>query len=396
MWSECMRICGKINKNHYIDYFMSKKRLSIIIPCYNVSRYMANCLESIDRSAQSYIDRLEVIAVNDGSTDDTLQILNELKNLVGGVKIVNKENGGVSSARNRGIEEATGEYIWFIDPDDDIEPESIPLILQQLDKEASDCLLFDYNFLWTETKPKKEGTENALPQIRKLGQKEILSEIVQPSFGYSKEQVYNFFQGKTFAQQTFLSGGVVWNMVVKRSIITENELLFDSKLVIHQDGMFVLDMFCYVHNVIAMYAKLYNYYYRPTGNQRSVRERPELLSQVKMALVEERVRINELYKQCHQRDFTTCYDGSLFFSAMELCIKLSREKYSNHLRIFLDYVALQPVKDAIGRIDTSQVPLKYKLPVLLLTHGYYRTLFTLVYLAQHLGYRKRFKKMFSL
>lgn len=374
---------------------MSEKKLSIVMPCYNVGRYVAHCLESIELAARSYEDRLEVIAVNDGSTDDTSQVLNRLKNIVGGVKIVNKENGGVSSARNRGIAEATGEYIWFVDPDDDIEPESISLILQQIDNEAPDCLVFDYNFLWTEEKPERQNIENTPPRIRLLGQEEIFSEIVKPTLGYSKEGVYNFFHGKPLTEHCFLSGGVVWNFVIKRKILIDKQLFFSSRLISNEDGMYELWLYCYITEVTAIYAKLYNYYYRANGTQRTIRDNPETLFTNKMALVEERSHICEQYKQLHGRDFTECYDGSLFFSSMELCIKLSREKYRKHLRMFLEYVTLAPVRAAISRIDTSQAPLKYKLPVLLLCHGHYRTLFTLVYVAHRIGFGKRFKQLFN-
>lgn len=313
---------------------------------------------------------------------------------MGGVKIVNKEHGGESSTRNRGIAEAKGKYIWFVDSDDEIEPESITLILQQIDNEAPECLLFDYNFLSTDEKPKKQDYGNTPPRVRHLGQKEIFSEIVQSLFGYSKTEVYKFFHEQPFTQYTFLNGGSMWNMVIKRSVIENNKLLFNNRLVINQDGMFILNMFCFVKSATALYAKIYNYYYRPTGSLQRFQKQPEALVKVKIALAKERLRICEQYKQRYVRDFTECYDGSLFFSAMELCIKLSREKYRKHLRMFLEYVSLASVKAALGRIDTSQAPLKYKLPVLLLCNGYYRTLFSLIYIAHRIGFDKYFKQMF--
>lgn len=288
--------------------------------------------------------------------------------------------------------EAVGEYIWFIDADNDIEPESITLILQQIDNEPTDCLVFDYNFLWTEEKPARKDGENLPPRTRHLNQEEIFSEIVEPTLGYSREGVYNFFQGKPWTKQSFLSGGVVWNFVIKRKILIEKHLSFSSRLISNEDGMFVLGLYCYITEATALYAKLYNYYYRPNGCQRTIRDNVDALFANKMALVEERMRVCERYKQQYGRDFTESYDGSLFFSSMELCIKLSREKYRKHLRMFLEYVSLEPVRAAIGRIDASRAPLKYKLLVLLLCRGRYRTLFTLVYVAWRLGAQRLFKR----
>lgn len=93
----------------------NKPILSIIVPVYNVEKYLAKCLDSI--LAQTFTD-FEVIAVNDGSLDNCGKILDEYSLKDSRIKVIHKENGGVSSARNSALDVAQGEYIGFVDPDD--------------------------------------------------------------------------------------------------------------------------------------------------------------------------------------------------------------------------------------------------------------------------------------
>jgi len=88
---------------------------SIIVPIYNVELYLKECLDSI--LSQTFND-FELILVNDGSTDKSGDIAKEYKNKYNNIKLIDKENGGLSSARNAGIKKAIGDYILFIDSDD--------------------------------------------------------------------------------------------------------------------------------------------------------------------------------------------------------------------------------------------------------------------------------------
>lgn len=95
--------------------------LSIIIPVYNVEKYLCECLDSCleqDIATNEY----EIIGIDDGSPDNCGKILDGYAKKFDNIKVVHKENGGVSSARNAGIDIANGDYIWFVDPDDFIEP----------------------------------------------------------------------------------------------------------------------------------------------------------------------------------------------------------------------------------------------------------------------------------
>ena len=89
--------------------------ISVVVPIYNVEKYLKTCIETIIK--QTY-KNIEIILVNDGSTDNSLQICNEFKEKEKRIKVINKKNGGLSDARNIGLKKAKGKYICFIDSDD--------------------------------------------------------------------------------------------------------------------------------------------------------------------------------------------------------------------------------------------------------------------------------------
>lgn len=90
-------------------------KVSIIVPVYNVEKYLRKCLDSLINQT---LKNIEIICINDGSTDKSLEILEEYKNRDSRIILLNQENSGQSIARNNGIKKATGEYIGFVDPDD--------------------------------------------------------------------------------------------------------------------------------------------------------------------------------------------------------------------------------------------------------------------------------------
>lgn len=119
--------------------------LSIVVPVYNVEKYLDRCLESIF-SQNADKTQYEVIVVNDGSNDGSLQIAEDyLKQYPENYKIVSQPNGGLSAARNTGLKNARGKYVWFIDSDDFIDDGSLEEIVQNLAVEEVDILTFNYS-----------------------------------------------------------------------------------------------------------------------------------------------------------------------------------------------------------------------------------------------------------
>lgn len=118
------------------------KRLSIIVPVYNVEQWLHRCLKSLFVQDLPE-DEFEVIIVNDGSTDSSLHIANRFASEHLNIKVVCRENGGLSAARNTGIEHAQGKFIWFVDSDDFIEPKSIKPLLEYAEANNLDVMCFN-------------------------------------------------------------------------------------------------------------------------------------------------------------------------------------------------------------------------------------------------------------
>ncbi len=120
-----------------------EKALSIIIPVYNAEKYLAECLDSClnqDIPAEDY----EIICVNDGSTDGSAEILERYAREHSNVRFITQPNGGVSVARNTGIDAARGEYIWFVDADDLIQRNCLAGLRRRLGEAPVDKLSFGH------------------------------------------------------------------------------------------------------------------------------------------------------------------------------------------------------------------------------------------------------------
>lgn len=113
--------------------------LSVILPTYNVSSFLPDCLASILRQDFPQ-DDYEAIFVDDGSSDDSGAILTETARKYPQIRYYRQENAGVSAARNRGIELASGDYVWFVDPDDIIALNAFQILRQAAAEHANDTV----------------------------------------------------------------------------------------------------------------------------------------------------------------------------------------------------------------------------------------------------------------
>ena len=147
--------------------------VSVIIPVYNVEKYLVDCLESV---IQQSMREIEIICVNDGSTDSSYDILSEYADKDPRILILNKENKGLSAARNTGLRKASGKYILFLDSDDYLSsPDILESLCKKADKEELDQLYFDAKVVFENENVKAANSNYITYYQRKKNYTDILS-----------------------------------------------------------------------------------------------------------------------------------------------------------------------------------------------------------------------------
>ena len=137
---------------------MSEK-ISVLIPIFNVEKYLAECLESIIN--QTYSD-LEIICINDGSTDNSLSIINKYAKLDDRIVLLDKENSGYGDSMNRGLSIAKGEYISIVESDDFIEKDMLGVLHEKMASYNLDVVKCKYNRYWSKTRSEKHNWPKAV------------------------------------------------------------------------------------------------------------------------------------------------------------------------------------------------------------------------------------------
>lgn len=200
---------------------MDDKLISIIVPVYNNKNYVERCVNSILKQTYSNI---EIILVDDGSTDGSAEICNELSVKNEKVIMIHKKNGGVSSARNTGINICKGEYIGFVDSDDYVEEDMYELLfrcMKKFDAEISFCSIKEVE---------NKGTEQLIDRESLIWQK-------------------------------YPGGGFIWNCLYKKDIIDKFDIRFDENLNYGEDMVFILKYITNMnYNKVAYVNKLLYHY----------------------------------------------------------------------------------------------------------------------------------------
>ncbi|MDY3791078.1 MAG: glycosyltransferase family 2 protein [Oscillospiraceae bacterium] len=187
--------------------------ISVIIPVYNVEKYLNASVESV--MAQTLTD-IEIILINDGSSDRSGEICRRLAERDSRIKVIDKPNGGVSSARNAGLESSSGEWIYFMDSDDIIEPDTLECAIKKADETGTDVCFFDYDRV----------CENLTETKRSLADKD---EVVKNTNCYRAMFSFNYF-------------GSMCNCIIKADII-RGAVRFNEKIEIGEDQLFKFECF---------------------------------------------------------------------------------------------------------------------------------------------------------
>lgn len=210
-------------------------KISVIVPVYNVEKYIERCLQSL--MCQTHRD-IEVILVDDGSTDSSLQKCREYEGKDQRFRTFHKENGGLSSARNKGLEEATGEYICFVDSDDWVHERFCELLLHGCETTGADMAMCQFQ---------KTSTDIQQEELNVAKDVMFLSNI---------DMIQRLRNRET---TEYVNTVVAWNKLYRRKVV-ENLRYPEGKL--HEDEYVVGEILTRVSKVALIDMPLYYYFQR--------------------------------------------------------------------------------------------------------------------------------------
>lgn len=213
--------------------------ISIIVPVYNVEKYLKKCIDSI---LQQTFKDIEIILVNDGSTDNSGVICDEYIDKDPRIRVIHKENGGLAHARNTGLDIAKGNFVGFVDSDDWIDPimyETLYYLCREQNAQISTCLIRNYR------KNQKERRKKYVSKIKVFN---------------SKEAIYSLYNGG-------LSGFSACNKLYKRTLFAN--VRFPNGRV-YEDAAIMYRLFDCASKVAFIDVPLYNYNYRDQSITRSI------------------------------------------------------------------------------------------------------------------------------
>ena len=215
--------------------------VSIIVPIYNVEVYIRECIDSI--LAQTYPD-FELILVDDGSPDDCGSICDEYAESDRRIIVIHKKNGGLTSARNAGLELAKGEWIMHVDGDDWIEPDMLESLLEAARVTGADLVFGDFL------------SDRPNEAYQKL-----------PSWSNDKRESMSNYMAYTMT--------TIWGSIAKRSLYTDHSLKSPETISYCEDFHLIVRLCHFAKKIVNVHRPFYHYRYRPTSIMSNMSKRTE-------------------------------------------------------------------------------------------------------------------------
>lgn len=311
-------------------------KISVIIPVYNAEKFIKRCLESI---IQQNYNELEIVVVDDGSTDNSRNIINELAKNDDRIKYCYQENRGVSYARNYGIAKATGEYLTFVDADDYMANG----VLNNFKKICikSRCDIYRYNYYYSSEQNIKQSEGKNY---------EFSNRILSSGTEEFKQILLDIISGKVM---TF-----IWVLFIKRSLLYNN--LFNPQISYMEDKVFYLQIFSKARTIMFLNDKIYFYFYDETFTKKTTQFYEKYIDNI--CLVN-----SELKKIINTRDSME-HIGDWFVSTLFNTLYLIYNNKKNHFEYVNNKKKIKKILNN-GLVDISICSKKIRLKYFLICYS---------------------------
>lgn len=356
---------------------MSKNySISVILPCYNVAQFIERAMDSI--FMQNFCD-YEVIIVNDGSPDNLLDICEKWMNMPN-VRIITTPNQGVAQARNEGLNIAKGEYIYFMDPDDYLNQGLFSTIYKKAKVEDCDAIYFgcrtieEYRDNWTYDTITKECCYDS--------HESIMKECFPKFIGFGQKDFDNWMHDNPWKNKEFAS---VWRFMFRRSLIEDNNIRFSRGVRLSEDKYFVLNVLLHSTKVCAVEEVFYNYIMRANGGLINSLSNSKNLLKAKVDGVVERAKLRSIAKTLYGEDIFFMYCGTVVLGVIEIIVRGATIPVINSLKDVSLYMALADVEEAYNVISLNGLPMKFRIPTMMVKYHMSSLLVILVNIASKFG-----------
>lgn len=325
--------------------------VSVVVPVYNTEEYVAECVRSILGQSHSNI---ELILVDDGSTDGSLRICEEFALSDSRVRVKSQPNSGVSAARNNGLADARGQYVCFVDSDDAIRPDYVERMLNAAASGDVDAVFCNYEYLYGKRYVKKK------PRL--------------PAGTYDTGEIMS-----TLVDDGTLSGillGSVWCALYRMSVISRAGVLFRQNIRRNEDGLFNIE-YCLNARRIRLLSDDYLYVYRQTGSS-STRDWRSITAEIALAT-------DEIVKVCRPFASEMRLDEQLkarrvteaFWSVLAICSSRNHESGRAIVKLLEASLSDEELRESYRYVDASRMNIYKRLCFCLMRSSNYKALLAL-------------------
>lgn len=336
---------------------------SVIVPCRDAESTVA---EAVASALASELREIEILAVDDGSADGTAGILAEIAQKDSRVRVLCSGGRGVSAARNAGLDEARGEYVFFLDADDTVEPDMYSRAVNAMQRERADFCRIAHEETCVET---GNGIcVGAGARFRCDCAEEVRRNLIPCFFGYSFGQVRDWYRGKPLNSLRAL--GAVWSGCFRADLIRRNGIRFDETVELYEDAMFLCEYLLVCSRTTAIDDCLYHYRLSLHGSMLSKSSSVVFFTN-KLRLLARRKAIDA---KCGGA-LTGQYSASCVFSLLEMLAASFRIRHGFRIGMasFFRYG-----KDPVVRAALRGFPLSWRKPAFALAVPLCRAFFRLL------------------